>query len=234
MKIKKVAVVLPCLNEEKTVSDVIDKIKDVSKKLKINFIIVAVDDASDDNTLKILKKKIKTVVSLKERVSLAEVIRQGLKEALKHKPDIVIHIDADGQYNPKEIPKLISPIYKNQADFVLGTRDIWALDHMPFKKKFGNSFFSFLMSLMLKRRITDAQTGFRAMSYEAAKDLILIASYTYTQEELIRISKKGYKIKEVPISFRKRKHGRSRLVLSSFRYGLFVLKDLIKIMTERN
>ena len=138
MKLKKAAVILPCLNEERTVGKVIEKLRNVSNKLKIKFIIITIDDDSVDNTVQILNKKADKVILLNKRKSLAEVIRIGLKESLRYKPDLIIHIDADDQYNPYELPRLINPIINERADFVIGNRNIWKLKHMSFIKKIGN------------------------------------------------------------------------------------------------
>ena len=229
MKLKKAVVILPCLNEERTVGKVIGKLRNVSNKLKIKFIIIAIDDFSDDNTVKILNKKADKVISLEKRKSLAKVIKIGLKESLKYKPGIIIHIDADDQYNPFELTRLINPIRTGEADFVIGNRNIWKLKHMSLVKKIGNVFFSKLVSFITKKNIKDAQSGFRVMSYNVAKKLEIKSSYTYTQEELIKVLRLGYKIKQIKVSFRARKFGKSRLIRTPFIYGIRVLLDLMRI-----
>ncbi len=225
----KAIVIIPCLNEEKTIKKVIDKLRKVSKNSKINFKIIGVDDASNDNTLTILKKNADVVVQLKKRVPLVEVIKTGLKEALKHKADLLIHIDADEQYNAYQVLKLIEPISKKEADFVIGVRNVWKHKHMPFYKKIGNSFFTKLVSFLLDYNLKDAQSGFRVMKYDIIKHINLISKHTYTQEELIQVIKKGYKIKQIPINFNERKYGDSRLIKNPFEYAFRVFFDIIKI-----
>jgi glycosyltransferase involved in cell wall biosynthesis len=232
MKIKKAVIILPCLDEENTVGEVIEKLRRISKKSKVKFIIIAVDDASIDITLKILERRADKIISLKKRKSLAEVIRIGLRTSLKYNPDVIVHIDADGQYDPAELPKLFDPIKKDDADFVIGNRDIWKLKHMPFLKKIGNSFFTKLVSIIIKEKLTDAQSGFRVIRGDAAKNIKLVSNYTYTQEEIIRGKKLGYRIKEIPIKFKERAYGRSRLIRSPFEYGIYVLFDIIKIILK--
>ncbi len=233
MKIKKAVVIIPCLNEEKTVGKVINKLRIVSKNLKIKFIIIAIDDASGDNTINVLNKKADNVISFKKRKRLVEVIKKGLKEAIKHKPDVIVHIDADNQYDALELPKLFSVIENDEADFVMGDRDVLSLDHMPIIKKIGNLFFTFLVSIVTKKKLRDAQTGFRVMKYEVASKMNLISYYTYTQEEIIRVKQMRYRIKEVKVKFRKRVYGRSKVVRTPLTYGIYVLKDIIKIIIKK-
>ena len=223
----KIVVLLPTLNEENTIGSVIDGIKET-----VDCRIIVVDDASTDSTRKVvLSKKVK-LISLKEQVSLSKVFSRGLKEALKLKPDIIVHIDADGQYSPREIPKLIEPIKNSQADLVLGSRFSGKIEKMSFVKYVGNLFFSALVSLILGEKISDAQTGFRAFTYDLAKNLRISSNYTYTQEMVIRAKRGGYRIKEVPVFFARRRYGESRLINNPLKYGIRALLDIFRANSQ--
>ena len=230
----KSVVILPCLNEEKTLEKVINELRKVGSRLKLELIIIGIDDASEDNSLHILNKNCEKVISFKKKVSLAEVIRSGLKEAIKFKPGIIIHIDTDNQYKPSELAKLIKPIKLKQANLVIGYRKVWQENHIPILKKIGNTFFTRLVSIIIKEKVHDAQSGFRVLDYEFANNLKLTSKHTYTQEEIIRAKQLGYKIKQIPISFKDRKHGESRLINNIFNYGFNVVIDLIRIITQGN
>lgn len=218
-------VILPCKNEIQTVADVINSLR----KTNLDLFILGIDDFSDDGTNEKLLKYSDKVISLKQHVSLAEVIRIGLRYAIKMKPDIIIHIDVDGQYDPADLKRLVKPILEDKADLVIGDRKVSGLGHMPFSKRIGNIFFSWLVSLIVKKRLNDTQSGFRVMRYSVAEKLNLVSSFTYTQEEIIKASKYGFRIQEVHITFCKRKNGDSRLIKNPLEYGIRVLFDIARI-----
>ncbi|MCK5403403.1 glycosyltransferase, partial [Candidatus Bathyarchaeota archaeon] len=151
----------------------------------------------------------------------------GLNVALQMNSDIIVNIDADGQYDGAEIIKLITPILNSEADIVLGSRFKGWIEYMPLQKKFGNSLATKVTNLLSGLKISDAQTGFRAFSKEAALRINVMSNYTYVQETIIQAMDKRLKIVEVPVHFRRRK-GKSRLIPNIFSYskraGLTILK----------
>jgi len=230
MNIKKAVVILPCLNEERTVGEVIKKLKKVSESLNIKIIILGVDDHSDDLTYEILKNNSNKSIRFKKRVSLSKVVKKGIEESLKYNSDIIIHIDSDGQYDPLQLPKLIKEMERKKLDMIIGVRDIKNLKHMSKMKKIGNQVFSKLVSILINQKLKDTQSGFRIIKSEILKDIKIISTYTYTQEEIMRAKKLGAKIGEVSIKFSKRKHGKSRLIRHEFIYGVRAFIDIIKVM----
>ena len=130
-------------------------------------------------------------------------------ECLKLNVDAIVHIDADGQYLPKEIPSLIKEV-ENGNDLVLGSRFKGQIEQMPVTKRLGNIAFSKVISQLTGIRISDAQTGFRAFTREVAEKIQIISNHTYTQEQIIRAVKQKFRIKEVPVYFARRK-GKSRI-----------------------
>lgn len=181
--------------------------------------MLVIEDGSIDNTLEVAKRSgADAIVHKKQRMGLAKAFERGLEVALEMGADIIVTIDADNQYNPKEIPKLIQPILNGDADVVLGNRQISTLTHMPTSKKVGNRIASFVTRKLSGMNISDAQTGFRAFSRRAAMTLNVLSDYTYTQETIIQAAYKNLEIVEVPIEFRKR-DGHSRLISSLFTYA---------------
>jgi glycosyltransferase involved in cell wall biosynthesis len=215
----KVVVTIPAYNEEKTISSVIQEIfSGVGGAESVE--IVVIDDGSTDCTAsEAMKAGAHEVVLHKANRGLGIAFRDGLEAALHRGADVIVNIDADGQYNAAEIPALIRPISDGRADIVLGWRDIDNLDHMPKGKKIGNKFATWLTGQLLGLPIKDAQTGFRAFSREAAQRLNLCGKYTYVQETLIQASQKGLLIEQVPIEFRGRE-GKSRLISNIGSYAL--------------
>jgi hypothetical protein len=227
MRIKKAVVILPCLNEEKTVNIVIKKLREVEKKSKIKFIIIAINDASTDST----KNKINNAdikIHLEKKVCLSEIMRIGLKKTKEIKPDIVIHIDADLQHNPDDVIKLLKKI-DEKTGIVIGTR-FNNSNHFKIEKTISNHFFTSIINIITGLNLNDTQSGFRILNYDFIKKINLISSYTYTHEEIMLAKKLGYKIKEVPIKVNKRKYGNSRL--NYIKYLIISLYDIIRISVK--
>lgn len=223
----KLVVTIPAYNEEDTIEKVI---KDIPRKIEgiegINVLVI--NDGSSDKTVeKAIKAGADRIISHKKNLGLGITFRDGLEEALKMGADIIVNIDADFQYNAKEIPKLIEPILKGEADIVLGDRQVDKLEHMPTSKKIGNKIATWVVRRLTGLPIRDAQTGFRAFSRDAALCMNLTGDYTYVQETLIQAANKGLKIEQVPVEFRKRE-GKSRLITSLFQYAKFAGLNIIK------
>ena len=210
----KVVVTIPAYNEEETIADVIEGCKNYASE------ILVIDDGSTDKTREIAELAGVKIIIHKMNRGLSETIQDGFRAALNADADIIINIDADGQYLPKEIPKLISPIVNDEADFVLGSRFAGHIEEMPWIKRFGNRLFTRVVRTLTNTEISDGQTGFRAFNRVAALASIDLAGrYTYTQEQIIRLIEEGFRVAEVPIYFAKRKSGSSRLIASPLGYG---------------
>lgn len=226
----KIIVSIPAFNEEKTISNVIKSIKQVMEENKYNYNIQIVDDGSSDNTSEIVKKLGIRVIKHPINYGLAETFRTELKEFLDSDADIFVHIDADGQYSSKDIPKLINKI-KEGYDLVLGSRFKGKIESMPIVKIMGNKAFSRVVSNISGLEISDTQTGFRAFTREVASRIKIISNHTYTQEQIIKAVREKFKIIEVPIYFAKRK-GKSRLIRNPFEYAIKAWINLIRIYRD--
>jgi glycosyltransferase involved in cell wall biosynthesis len=223
---KKICVVIPARNEEKTIGKVIKNIP------KIPFFsvscLVVIDNNTTDNTASAATKADARVINTESRKGLAEAFRTGLKAAVKQNADIVVTIDADAQYLAEDIPRIIAPILTQRADIVLGSRFAGRIECMPLIKKLGNILFTWITRRLVNVPITDAQTGFRAMTKEVAKELRIASDYTYTQEMIIDAAFKGFKIVEIPVFFARRQHGKSRLIPNVYMYMIRVMKTIIR------
>ena len=215
----KLVVIIPAYNEQDTIPQVIGEIP--RRIVGVDSVeIVLVDDGSRDNTIiKAIENGVDEVITHKVNKGLGVTFRDGINSALERGAGIIVNIDADGQYNAKQIPDLIKPILDGRADMVLGWRDIDKLDFMPRGKKFGNKLATWVTRRLSGLPIKDAQTGFRAFSREAALRLNLFGKYTYVQETIIQASHKGLEIEQVPIDFRARE-GKSRLIPNLWAYAM--------------
>lgn len=208
----KLIVTIPAYNEEKTIAKVI---KSVPRKIRgINKVeVLVINDGSKDKTEKDAKRAgADYILSHKINRGLTQAFTDGIQEALRREADIIVNTDADNQYKQEEIPRLIEPILKGEADIVIGNRQVEKLKHMPLAKKYGNILGSLTIRFLTGSKIKDASSGFRAFSREAARQLKLFSYHTYTHETIIQAINKNLVIAEIPVTFRKRKYGKSRLI----------------------
>ena len=226
----KIVVTMPAYNEEKTIASVIRRIFTVTRELKHKSEVIVIDDGSTDNTAKTARNAGATVYSHPKNYGLGEAFKTEIEKALERKADVIVHIDADGQYLPEEIPLLLEQIKKG-ADLVLGSRFRGRIDGMPRTKKLGNRIFSLIVSYITKMRITDAQTGFRAFTRRVAEETKITSKFTYTPDQIIITNRKKFKIIEVPATFLKR-NGKSRLMKSPLDYGIRGGTNLIRLFRD--
>ena len=223
----KIVITIPAYNEEKTIGKVISSIKEfMNTQTNYEYTLLVVDDGSKDRTAEVSKKLGAVVYSHPKNYGLAETFRTELKKCLELKADVIVHIDADGQYLPKEIPRLIGGIEKGY-DLVLGSRFKGKIEYMPLLKKMGNIAFSKVISNVTGVKITDGQTGFRAFTKEVAEKIDLRSNHTYTQEQIIRAVMEKFKILEVPVYFAKRKD-KSRLISHPLEYAVRAWVNIIR------
>ena len=164
----KVIISIPAYNEEGSVGKVIQDIKNIMNSNKYNYKILVLDDGSKDKTVEIAKRKGAIVISNKRNLGLAETFKNEMKECLNLKADIIVHTDADGQYPSHYIPQMIKKIEEGN-DLVLGSRFGKGKYSGPFMNKIGNIAFAKVFSGLLKTKITDTTTGFRAFTPEVAR-----------------------------------------------------------------
>src|SRR3989344_7787053 len=197
----KLIFIIPAYNEEKTVAQVIRGIPSVVPGIAKKEIVV-VNDGSFDGTAKVAKEAGAEVVSHIKNLGLGVVFSTGIKEALLRGGDLMLTIDADGQFNPKDISKLIQPIVNSEADLVLGSRFMGKSPRLTLTgiKLIGNKLMSKFISMVCGQKFFDVSCGLRAYSREALLNLNIFGKFTYTQEVILNLSFKNLTIKEVPIS----------------------------------
>ncbi len=229
-----VVVMIPCLNEERTVASVIRRIPRSFPGVG-DVKVLIIDDGSHDKSLRVaLRAGADAVVRHKARLGLGRTFKDGLDRSLKMGADIIVSIDADGQYDPVEIQVLLEPIISGRSDIALGNRQVERLDHMPWSRRWGNRLASWVTRLVSGINVRDAQTGFRALTREAALRLTLGNGYTYTQEMIIQAANRGLAIEEVPITFHRRADGHSRLITSARRYAVLSGSTILRSYRDHN
>jgi glycosyltransferase involved in cell wall biosynthesis len=227
----KVVVTIPAFNEEDTIVRVINGIKKAMDKSGYKYEILVVDDGSTDKTAENAKSAGVVVYSHQMNYGLADTFKTEIEKTLELGADIIVHIDADGQYMAEEIPLLIKEVEKGY-DLVLGSRFMGKIESMPLLNNIGNRAFSWVISSITGFKISDAQTGFRAFNRKVAEQLDMISDHTYTQEQIIRAIRHKFKVKEVPIHFNKRIAGESRLIRNPLEYALKAWINILRIYRD--
>ncbi len=228
-KNNKVVVIIPAFNEEKSIGKVINSMPGFVDE------IVVVNDGSTDKTAEVAIEKGSIVINHKRNIGVGASFHSGMRKALDLNPDVMVNIDADGQFNPEDIGKLIDPIISKKADFVTASRFIDS-NHYPDMsriKSLGNKVMSFIISKISGQKFHDVSCGFRAYSKDALLMLNLFGEFTYTQETFLNLALKNVSIMEIPVKVRGiREHGKSKVASNLFKYGYQTLKVIVKTLRD--
>ena len=229
-----IVVVIPALNEEAGIGWVLDRLHETLKKLSKTYHIVVVDGGSQDKTVEIARSKEAEVI-FQEGKGYGDAYIQGFSYVIKkYKPKIIVMLDADGTYDPAEIPHLIKPIEQDQADMVVGNRfKRLQQGAMATINKVGNELLSWLARLMIGINIQDTQSGYRAMTRELLETIPLThKGMPFATELIVEAYAYGYRIKEQPITYRPRLGGQPKL--NPLRDGYRILKTIVKFALRYN
>ena len=224
-----IIITIPAFNEERTLPLVLEEIKAVMKQTAYRYSLLVLDDGSRDKTVEAANAHGAIVVSNHSNLGLAETFRREMHECVRRKADIIVHTDADGQYHPQHIPELIKKVSEGY-DLVLGSRFQRRVAPMPWLKRLGNIAFSKVLTSLTKVKITDSTTGFRAFTAAVAKDINYINTFTYTQEQIIKAAKQGFKIAEIPIMTRQTRE--SRLFKNPLQYAVRAWINIFRIYRD--
>ncbi len=230
----KLVIGIPALNEEKRI---LKTLRDLPKKFDgiDKYDVVVIDDGSTDNTSEIAKKAGAIVVSHSINLGEGAAFHSAVEWTLKNKGDILVMIDADNQFNSNQIKDLIQPIIHRKADFTSGNRFFSGSKkekYMSATKYLGNKMMSKLISLIAKQTIEDAACGFRAFSREVLLHLNVIGEFVSTQETLLDLCYKKFRLKQIPISVRYYKDRESRVAGNLFQFTLRSFLIIIKFYRD--
>jgi len=231
----KLVVVLPALNEEATIAEVIHRIpRQVEGVGRVE--VVVVDDGSTDRTAELACAAGAHVVSHWENRGVGAAFATGLHTALQLGADIIVNMDSDGQFSPEDIPSLVRPIIKQDYGFVTCTRfgNPDFVPQMPRIKRWGNRVMCRLVNWIIwGAKFTDVSCGFRAYSRETALRMTLFGPFTYTHESFIDLAAKGVRMTEVPLRVRGvRQHGQSRVAGNLWKYARQTLPIILRAMRD--
>ncbi len=212
----KIIVVTPAYNEEKTIVEVINKVKPLVDE------IVIVDDGSSDQTVQLAEQQGVTVLRHLINRGQGAALQTGNQYALKNNADIIVHFDADGQFLAEEIKDIVQPLEQGEAEVVFGSRFLEKKSEIPwFKEKIILPIGRIVNKFFVGKSLTDSQNGFRALSRKAAEKIkIENNEMAHNTEIQAKVFKNKLKVKEVPVTIIFNDFGQR------FGGGIKIIKDL--------
>lgn len=191
-----VFVVVPCYNAGDRLRGVVARLKDVVDH------VILVDDGSTDGAAQALRYEVSAVVTIDYNMGKGHALLIGFQSAVHNaQMRCVVTLDADGQHDPAEIPKLYEAFVREKADLVIGARQFGG-EHVPWRSWFGNELTAFLVRVLLGKRIPDTQSGFRLHSrrfLESAVKDVEGGRYETEMEIVVKAVRGGWRLVSVPI-----------------------------------
>ena len=222
-----ITVLIPCFNEKKTITKVVDRINDLKD---LNLEIIIIDDNSNDGTRDLLKDNIKDKVSRiifnNKNYGKGYCIRKGIEAS---NGDAILIQDADLEYDPSDYPKLIKPIESGVADVVYGSRFLGGEEKrvLYFWHTLGNKLLTIFSNMFTNLNLTDMEVGYKLFKADILKDINLVENrFGIEPEVTAKISKKKIRIFEVGISYYGRKYEDGKKI--TWKDGFSAIRCIIK------
>jgi glycosyltransferase involved in cell wall biosynthesis len=192
----RIIAVIPCLNEAQFIRNIVTRARRYVDE------VIVVDDGSTDNTALAASGAGATVIAHKSRQGAGAATRTAFEAAKTFEADVLVTLDGDGQHNPDEIPQILDPIIRGEADLVIGSRFLNPhLEDVPRYRKFGIDVITWLYNIGSQTKVTDSQSGFRAYSRRLVEEInITEDGFGFSVQVLIQARKKDFVITEVPVS----------------------------------
>jgi glycosyltransferase involved in cell wall biosynthesis len=219
--------IVPAHNEQGAVGRVVEELRAFDSELDV----LVIDDGSEDATVRSASAAGAIVVALPFNLGIGGAVQTGFKYALEQGYDTVIRLDGDGQHDPQEIPQLLGPLLRGEADVVVGSRfaDGNSDYRPPFARRAGIRWFARLVSLLTRQKLTDTTSGFQAVNARAIR--LFAADYPHDYPEVeaaVMVVRHKLRIMEVPARMRGRETGASSITtLRSFYYAIKVTLALL-------
>lgn len=235
----KLIILIPALNEAASIAGVVESMpRQIDGVDQIEILVV--DDGSTDETAQLAQNAGATVISHPFNQGVGKAFNTGLAAALEMGANIMVNIDADGQFSPEDIPLLIAPIIERKADFVSGDRfrstdgKLMRPDYMSKIKFWGNQRMADLVGFVTGKYYDDVSCGFRAYSKEALMRLNLTGKFTYTQESFLDLANKGISIQTIPVNVTYFPDRKSRVAGSILKYMFQTAKIIFRAYRDYN
>jgi glycosyltransferase involved in cell wall biosynthesis len=195
----KLIIQIPCYREEKTLPSTLgDLPRQVDGFDEVEWLVI--DDGSDDRTIEVAREHgVDHIVRLTNNKGLAYAFQAGLDACLKLGADVIVNTDGDNQYNGHDIPKLVVPVLRGDADMVVGDREVHTIEHFSPLKVSLQRLGSWVVRAASETNVPDTTSGFRAYNREAAIQLMVVSKFTYTLETIIQAGEQFITVDHVPI-----------------------------------
>lgn len=228
----KLIIQIPCFNEEATLPVTIaDLPREIEGIDEIEYLII--NDGSSDRTSDVAREcGVHHVTGFPGNRGLARAFQCGINTCIALGADIIVNTDADNQYSGHDIPKLVAPVVRGEADIVIGDRETHTISHFSIFKKFLQKHGSILVGQVSGVKVPDATSGFRAFSREAALSLNVISDFSYTLESLVQAGSKRLAVVSVPIATNT-KLRESRLFKSMFGFVRKSGSTMVRVYTTQ-
>ena len=195
----KLVIQIPCLDEEEALPETLAGLPESIPGID-EIVVVVIDDGSRDATAHVAARAgVTEIVRFPNHQGLARAFAAGLERALQLGADVIVNTDADNQYSAADIPALIAPILRGDADIVVGDREPGTLKHFSVPKRLLQRAGSWVVRQLSGTLVPDATSGFRAFSRNAALKINVLSDFTYTLETIIQAGKKQLAVTHVPV-----------------------------------
>lgn len=222
-------VVIAALNEESNIGAVLDEVPPIIADLPLRVLVV--DDGSTDRTGEVAAEHGALVCRLASNCGHGAALRAGYRIARQGGARYIATLDADGQWDPADLPTMLRLLESDAADFVLGSRQLGRTENTDVVRNLGVRFFSGVISAITRTRITDSSSGLRAMRTEVTSTVRQTQPQYQTSELLIGAIFQGFRVAEVPTVMRVRLSGESRKgrnLLYGFRYAAVIVSTSVR------
>jgi glycosyltransferase involved in cell wall biosynthesis len=224
LELAPVTVVIAALDEEASIGDVLRAIPPAACGLAVETLVV--DDGSSDGTGEVARAAGARVVRLERNCGHGVALRVGYQIAREHGARYIVTLDGDGQWDPRELPRVLEPVVRGEADFSIGSRVLGSAETDDRLRHAGVHVFAALTRLLTGARVTDTSSGFRAMRAEVTAAVPQRQAQYQTAELLIGAVLRGYRVTERPIVMHERVAGRTKKgnnVLYGLRYARVIV-----------
>ena len=224
--IKPIMILIPAFNEAENLKVLLPRLP---KRIgNVDSGILVIDDGSEDETYSVASS-INGVCIVKNLINRGggAALRLGYDILQKTDARICVTMDADGQHRPEDLKSVVKPIIEDRYDCVIGSRILGDREAANWLRITGVYIFSWIVSTLLGKRITDPSSGFRAFQMDKMRTIRLHEDQYHTSELIIEAVKKGLRIGEVPITILKRKYGKSKKGKDLI-YGIHFARIIIK------